>query len=101
MNLLIPLPRTQEVQCLLYFVNYRSHNLRNDVYHHTKSLLWLFTENRKKLAFLDLLIAASTNSEIDDQGIKEEVNTFIAAVSKIKTAISGRWLIILDYYDWF
>ncbi|XP_014218015.1 probable cytochrome P450 4ac2, partial [Copidosoma floridanum] len=34
---------------------------------------------RKRLAMLDLLLAAEDDGLIDDQGIKEEVNTFIAA----------------------
>ncbi|CAH1115586.1 unnamed protein product [Psylliodes chrysocephalus] len=41
----------------------------NDSYNYSK---------RKKLAFLDLLINAKiTNGSIDDQGIKDEVNTFM------------------------
>lgn len=44
----------------------------NDSYNYSK---------RKKLAFLDLLINAKiTNGSIDDQGIKDEVNTFMFEV---------------------
>lgn len=39
--------------------------------------------NRKKLAFLDLLLNAKiTSGIIDDQGIKDEVNTFLFEVGK-------------------
>ncbi|KAL2714151.1 cytochrome P450 4C1-like isoform X2 [Vespula squamosa] len=35
--------------------------------------------SKKKLAMLDLLIAASNDNQIDDKGIREEVDTFIFA----------------------
>uniref|UniRef100_A0A0C9R7T7 CYP4C1_7 protein n=3 Tax=Fopius arisanus TaxID=64838 RepID=A0A0C9R7T7_9HYME len=46
--------------------------------HDTESRNPSATKNRRRLAFLDLLIAASSKEqEIDDRGIREEVDTFV------------------------
>lgn len=37
--------------------------------------------SKKRLAMLDLLLLAKRSGEIDDDGIREEVNTFLFAVS--------------------
>ena len=43
--------------------------------------IFLYISGIRRLAVLDLLLAAESEGLIDSEGVKEEVNTLIAAVS--------------------
>lgn len=48
-----------------------------------KNLITLFLVKKKRMAMLDTLIAAQKDGEkIDDEGIREEVDTFIFEVNQ-------------------
>ncbi|KAL2743402.1 cytochrome P450 4C1-like isoform X2 [Vespula maculifrons] len=54
----------------------------NDVFAKESNNTYKNSMSKKKLAMLDLLIAASKDNQINDEGIQEEVDTFMFAVRK-------------------
>nr|XP_050855942.1 cytochrome P450 4C1-like [Vespula vulgaris] len=56
--------------------------------------------SKKRLAMLDLLIAASLNNQIDEEGIQEEVDTFIfAGHDTVAMALSFALLLFAKHKD--
>lgn len=47
----------------------------------------IYTDSKKRLAMLDLLIAAMKNGDIDETGIREEVDTFVFEVKKSSSIV--------------